>query len=624
VASDVIDSLLFRDLFSSEAMRAVFAEQSLVQHWLDVEAALARAQAELGLIPTAVAEEITAKARVEHFDLQELGREIFATMHPIVPLLGALADLCEGEAGEYVHWGATTQDIMDTGLVLQLREALTILERQLDEVAKATASLADRYRATPMPGRTHGQHAVPITFGLKSAVWLAEVDRHQDRLHQLRPRLLVGQLAGAAGTLASLGTTGLDVQRLLMSALGLDVPLVGWHTARDGLGELGAFLALIAGTAGKIANEVIALQKTEVLELQEPWHDGKVGSSTMPHKRNPMLCESIVGMSKIARGTAAVLLDLTVQEHERDMRAWHAEWKVVPEICLVTSGALELLIVVLQGLEVDPDRMAHNLQATHGLILSERVMMELAPMIGRARAHERIYDLSMRAFAQGIPLPDVLKQDPELSKLLPAKRLAALFEPAEYIGLSTTFVDRVLISRARPDLGPARSHATANSEERGGLASARVGQLHHTGLQVSSLERSLIYYRDLIGLELVSQRDVSEEYVGRLVGSPGVSIAVAYLRVPHQDHLIELLEYRGASGVPVDANTANPGTAHVCFEVDDLGSLYARLLAAGHTSVSEPLRPTSGPNLGRLAVYAVDPDGIRVELVESGRRRKQG
>lgn len=443
--SHAVDSALFRDLFGSEEMRAVFADEALVQRWLDVEAALARAEASCGLVPAEAAAEITRRARVELLDLDDLGRRIMETVHPIVPLVRALGALCEGDCGQYVHWGATTQDIMDTATVLQLRDAAAIVERRLAELADALADLARAHRDTPMAGRTHGQHAVPITFGFKAAVWLAEVDRHRDRLAALLPRLLVIQFSGAVGSLASIGEPGLAVQEALAAELGLAVPPIAWHTARDGIAELACVLGLVAGTTGKIANEVVALQKTETLEVQEPWHHGKVGSSTMPHKRNPMLCEAVVGMTKLARGIVPVVLDLMVHEHERDMRPWHAEWEAVPELCILTGGSLATIVEVVRGLEVDPARMRANLDATKGLILSERVMMELAPALGRERAHDLVYEASMRAFHDDRPLGDVLREDAALAPALGSgEDLDGILDPATYTGVCASFVDRVL------------------------------------------------------------------------------------------------------------------------------------------------------------------------------------
>lgn len=445
--SHATDSVLFRDLFGTDEMRAVFADEALFQRWLDVEAALARAQARLGLIPQSSADEIAAKARVELFDLEAIGREITATVHPIVPLVRALDAVCDDAAGQCAHWGATTQDIMDTATALQVKDACAIVDRLLGELGGALATHVRGHRATPMAGRTHGQHAVPVTFGFKCAVWLAEVDRHRERLAQSRQRALVVQFSGAAGSLASIGAVGMDVQRLLAEELGLGVPPIAWHTARDGFAEIAFVLGLAAQTAGKIANEVIALQKTEVLELQEPWHHGKVGSSTMPHKRNPMLSESVVGMSKIARADVGLMLELTIAEHERDMRPWHAEWEALPELCIVTAGALATVGAVVAGLEVDVERMRANLDATQGLILSERVMMELAPLLGRERAHDLVYEASMRAFEEGRPLGDVLGEDETLSAKLPREALAALLDPAGYTGLCAEFCDRVLAAR---------------------------------------------------------------------------------------------------------------------------------------------------------------------------------
>ncbi len=299
-----------------------------------------------------------------------------------------------------------------------------------------------------MAGRTHGQHAVPITFGFKTAVWLAEVDRHRERLGESRKRILVGQFSGAVGTMAAIGEIGVEVQRALLEELGLGVPVIAWHTARDGLAEFVCLLGLLAGTIGKIANEVVALQKTETLELEEPWERGRGGSTTMPHKRNPMLSQGIVANTKVVRGAVPVMLDLMVQEHERDMRPWLAERVVLPEACVLLGGALERLVEVVQGLVVNTGRMRANLDATHGFIVSEEVMMQLAPRMGRQRAHELLYEASMDA-ERGASLVDALLAADDLAEhFSDASELERLIDPAAYTGLAAAFADAVLRGRS--------------------------------------------------------------------------------------------------------------------------------------------------------------------------------
>jgi len=291
---------------------------------------------------------------------------------PVVRELSRIASEITPEAGGYVHWGATTQDIMDTGVVLQVRAALLAMQPDVAAVEMALARLAGEHAETLMPGRTHGQHALPITFGFKVAVWLAEWRRHRQRLQQAQPRLLVGQLAGAAGTLAGFGAQARELQRRFCAELDLELPPIAWHTARDGFAELAFLLGLFTATLGKIGREVIALQKTEVAEVEEPWNAGKVGSSTMPHKRNPMICELLVALSKLTRQEVAVALDGMIGEHERDMGSWQAEWEWLPRLCLLSGAALRQGRRVLDGLVVSPERMRANLDRFGGLIHSQR------------------------------------------------------------------------------------------------------------------------------------------------------------------------------------------------------------------------------------------------------------
>ena len=445
----LIDSALFGDQFGTAPMRLIFEDTAVVRSWMAVEAALARAEAVCGLIPEDAATIISARAADVKWDPAALAAGIAETFHPLVPAIRMLADQC-GDAGAYVHWGATTQDILDTGLVLQLRDAIRLLRNDMCDLQSAWRELARRHRDTLMPGRTHGQHGPPVTFGFKVAVWVAEMDRHLDRLDACSPRLLVGQLAGATGTLASFGPAGLEVQRLMMSDLGLGVPAITWHTARDALAEFVGFLGLLAATLGKVAREVIHLQASEVAELEEPIAFGKIGSSTMPHKRNPMICELIDALGRIVRQDTALALDTMVQEHERDMGAWQAEWEYVPRACLLTSSALAHSLRVARGLRVDAQRMRANIDVTGGLALSEVVMLELGRSIGRQDAHEVVYRVAMQVAEQGGSFREALLAEPEVQAHLGPAHIDELLRPERYLGSAPACVDQVLERTAAP------------------------------------------------------------------------------------------------------------------------------------------------------------------------------
>jgi adenylosuccinate lyase len=439
-----LDSPLFGDAWTTAEMRAVWSDQATVQRWLDVEAALARAEARLGIIPAAAAEEIGRQARVERLDLEAMKRQLAHTQHPIVPLIRALQAACEPAAGEWIHWGATTQDIMDTGLVLQLRTATALVVRDLDRIAELLAGLARRHRDTVQAGRTHGQQALPITFGYKVAVWLSEVRRHQARLAEMAPRVFRGQLGGAVGTLAGFGPRGLELQTLVCAELGLQAPDITWHTARDGPAELVCVYALTGGTLAKIADEIGTLQRTELGELAEPFHPGKVGSSTMPHKKNPVLCERVAALGRLLHAQVGPTLLGLGAAHERDKRTNLAEGAAVAEASCLLAGMLATLATVLAGLRVDEAAMARNLERLGGLLLSEPVMLALGRRVGRQRAHELVYELCLRAADEGVPLERLLLADPRVAPHLDAGELATLLDPRRHTGLAGPLVDRVL------------------------------------------------------------------------------------------------------------------------------------------------------------------------------------
>jgi 3-carboxy-cis,cis-muconate cycloisomerase len=441
-----LDCTLLGDFFGTPAMRAVFDSRALLQSWLDAEVALADAEAECGVIPAEAAGAIKAAANADDYDLEQLRAEIAATQHPLVPLVRTLT-AAAGEAGRYVHYGATTQDIMDTGAVLQVRAGLELLAPDLEAIRASLARLAQRHAETAMAGRTHGQHAVPITFGLKVGVWLDELDRSAERLAECRPRVLVGQLAGAAGTLATLGDAAPQVRRAFCARLGLAEPAAPWHAARDGFAELVSCLALLAGTLERIALEIVQLQSTELAEAAEPLTAGHVGSSTMPQKRNPHACELAAAACKLLRGLAPVMVGSMVGTHERDMATWAVEWMLVPQAMILASGALAGLRPVAEELDVDPRRMRANLELTGGGIMAEAVMIAASPKLGRDHAHDELMRIARSAAKQGTSLADVAAADAEFNAALGPGGLEQALEPAGYLGESARIARDVAARR---------------------------------------------------------------------------------------------------------------------------------------------------------------------------------
>lgn len=444
--SHLMDSRLLGDLFTSKTMRAVFTDRAMVQSWLDAESALAYAQAQFGIVPEEAAQRIAACADAAKFDLEVMGGEIEQTAHPLVPLIRRLAGAAGPQWGAYVHYGATTQDITDTGLVLQVRDAVRITERLLRDLIRVLADLAARHRDLPMVGRTHAQHALPITLGFKFAVLLAECERHAARIEDAKSRVLVGQLGGAVGSMAALGPDGPELQDRMMRRLGLGSAPIPWHTARDGLTEIVSVMSMIAATCGKIANEVRVLQRTEVAELEEPFALGKVGSSTMPHKRNPMFCEYIIASAILCRQAPADMLAAMHQEHERDMSLWGVEWTVVPETFCLAAGLLERTTWILEGLVVHPEALHRNLHTLGDLMLSEAAMMHIATALGKTAAHDVVYKAAMEAWENGRPLRDILMESDEVTGSgVDLDRLVELLVPESYLGSCQTLVDRVVV-----------------------------------------------------------------------------------------------------------------------------------------------------------------------------------
>ena len=442
--TSAIDSLIFRNIFGDQEVRAIWSDENRTQRYMDFEAALARAQASIGMIPKEAAIEITRVCKVENIDWVQLEKETLNIGYPVLGVVHQIAKHCQGDAGNYCHWGATTQDITDTATVMQVRESFDVISRKLDAAIAATAKLANDHRDTPMAGRSNLQQAVPITFGFKMARLLATLLRHKQRLAEIRPRIEVFEFGGACGTLASLGEKGLEVQTALARELGLAQPDIAWHTERDRIAEAGCFLGLLTGTLGKFATDLKLMMQTEVGEASEPFVPNRGSSSTMPQKRNPISCVYITACAASVRQAVAALLDAMVEDHERATGPWEVEWIALPSIFTLAAGALKQAVFVLEGVEVHADGMRKNLDLTNGRIVSEAVMMGLAPKLGRDRAHDLVYELVHKPGNEETPLSDLLRQDTEVSSWLGADEIQKLTDPAGYLGLAGAMVDRVL------------------------------------------------------------------------------------------------------------------------------------------------------------------------------------
>lgn len=443
--SHVTESRIYGGAYSAPELAKIFSDSSQVQKWLDVERALALAQAEMVLIPQDAAEEISRKCKVELFDLERLGKESRETGHILVPTIRALEQICERGLGEYVHYGVTTQDILDTALVLQIRESWAHIGTKLASIHRSLSLLAERHKRTPMAARTHGQQALPTTFGYKVAVWVDELDRHLERVQEAMPRILVGNMTGAVGTMASFGAQGFELQRRTLEKLGLGAPRTSWHSARDRILESAGLLVQIAVTLGRMAQEIFQLQRTEIDEVREGFRMGKIGSSTMPHKQNPSTVDLIAALSRIIRAQFVALTDAAFQQHERDGTTWRIEWAAVPDIFIYTGALLARTDEVLaDGLEVRVEQMRRNLDLLGGMMLSERVMLALGKRLGKQTAHEVVYEIAMDARQRGVSFRDALLADHRLRASFSSEALEELLDPVTYLGLAPDMVDRVV------------------------------------------------------------------------------------------------------------------------------------------------------------------------------------
>jgi adenylosuccinate lyase len=429
--------------YLTSEMKQIFEEENRIQKFLDVEAALAWALAEVGIIPRWAAEKIAEKASIRHVKPKKV-KEVEARIgHDIMALVEVLAKAC-GEAGKYVHYGATSYDIVDTATALQIKEAIRILEERLNKLEEILIRLASKYKKTLMVGRTHGQHALPITLGLKFAVWLREISRHVTRLNQCKNRVLVGKLTGAVGTQAGFGPEGLKVQKLVMDRLGLKPVEVSTQIVqRDRHAELICILANLASTLDKFATEIRELQRTEIGELTEPFRFGKqVGSSTMPHKANPIVCERICGLAKILRSLVFPALENVVSWQERDLTNSSAERFIIPEALILSDYMLNLMIKILEGLKVDEKRMLENLKLTKGRIMSEAVMLKLTRKgMGRQEAHRLLRELTAKSLMENKDFKTALLESSELRKYLSEKEVIEALKPKRYLGTAVKQVE---------------------------------------------------------------------------------------------------------------------------------------------------------------------------------------
>ena len=425
----------------------VFSEQAVLEALLSVEAALAQAQGELGIIPADAARRIAAHARVDSLDASKIRATTLRTGYPVAPLVRQLTAAC-GEDGRYVHWGATTQDILNTVLALQVNECLAVLEAELRAITGGLAGLVRAHRDTLMVGRTFGGHALPITFGFKAAVWLSGLLRHATRLRELRARPLEGELAGVGGTLASLGNRGLEVRAALMRVLGLPEPLITWASQRDRVVEVVSFLAGLAGSAGKIAFDVSELSGTDFGELAEPVSGGKDASSTLPFKANPIYCGHVMTAATLVGQHASGILGAMRQREERSSEGM-LEYESVPPAFVQAERCLANLRTIVEGLQVFPERMRANLDLTRGVILAERYMMALAPHLGRLAAHDLVHDACKTAVEGGTDVSTVLASMPDVTRHIDANALAELRDPRGYLGDAQKMIDAVLVEVER-------------------------------------------------------------------------------------------------------------------------------------------------------------------------------
>lgn len=444
-----MSSLLCNDsyfgfMFSTPEISSIFSDSTRTQIWMDVEVALAIAEEEAGIIPSGTAEKIKEAARVDRIDFESMRKGFEQAGFPVIPFVKEFMKICEPEAAKWIHYGATSQDIQDTGHAIQMKKGFECIEKDLLSVLAFCRNLAIKHRNTVMAGRSFQQHAAPVTFGFKVAVWLEELLRHYERLQEILPRVLIGQCSGAVGTLATLGEKGPAVRESFMRNIGLNSTEMPWHTSRDGMAEAIHWLALCTATMAKMANEIAILMRTEIDELREPYAQGRGGSSTMPQKRNPVMCEPIIAIAHRLRELSSSQLTAMVQEHERGVGHMHLEWLIIPEAFNLAAASFSHMIKLLDGLCVNEVRMKENLEQGGGYIMAEAVMMGLAEQMGRMVAHEKIAEIARKGRETGISLREALLSDDALKEIITESQIDTLLNPLQYTGSLQHMIDAVL------------------------------------------------------------------------------------------------------------------------------------------------------------------------------------
>ena len=443
--TSVLDSILLQNNFSTPEIRLIWSDENKVSKQLAVEVALAKIEGELGIIPKTAAQQIIEKAKVEHLNLLALQKESAQKRHSLIALIHALQELVGTEAGEYVHYGVTTQDIVDTGIMLQTKEAYDVIVQHSKALIQTVAALAQKHRSTLMMGRTHGIHAIPITFGVKLAIWLDELLRNHKRLRQLEcNEVFVGSISGAVGTYAAFDGRGIEVERLTLAELGLVVPNISWQPSRDRFSEFATTLGIYAGTLGKIGHELFTLMKTEINEIHEPFRKGEIGSSTMPQKRNPALIEGVASLTQPIFSDDSVILQSLLIDGERDAIHWRNEWVALPEITSYLDAQLVQLTYILSELEVNTVQMRKNLDIQGSLPYSERIMFKLGKVIGKQTAHELVYQAAMKAIENHDDFISLLYQEPTVSTHFSKETIQSWIVPENNIGENLAKVDDVV------------------------------------------------------------------------------------------------------------------------------------------------------------------------------------
>lgn len=445
MASTYIDYDIQENIFSTSEIKKIFDERARMQRWLTIEAALAESQAELNVIPQMAANEIKHFAILEKLDLEKIKQEYVKGRNSIIPVIKALSDACSSDHGEYVHYGITTQDVVDTGQMLEIKETLNILYRDTRKIESILIELTKKYISTPMIGRTHGQYALPITVGLKFSVWISELRRHIERIKSLASRILVGQLSGPVGTMAAMGNDAQKVSELALKKLGLSYSPVAWHVARDNIAEYASSLAMLTSTIAKFANEIFQLSKTDVMEMEElTASKGAMSSSAMPHKNNPVLSQRIVVISKHVRALSGIAIESMIHENERDPRSLWAEWLSIPQISIYTAASLDNMIKLLQGLRIDTEKMNRNMNAFGECIASEHLMMKVGKKLGKMQAQKKLHELMQPDHTQNQSLKDRLLNNLMIGHHLDEADMYLIENPEKYIGHSVQIATDVL------------------------------------------------------------------------------------------------------------------------------------------------------------------------------------